>query len=108
MGGGVDAKCQRCLMKPNCPSELLQQRWHPQEEPPGPGGRELAEPALACCWSNGAAILSMVIIRNSLGMGIARYTAEGLGAQSWARTAEEQWPAPHQPWKGSKLALGGV
>lgn len=56
-------------MKPNCPSELLQQHRHPQEEPTGPGGRELAEQALGCCWSNGAAILSMVIIRNSLRMG---------------------------------------
>lgn len=97
MGGGVDAKCQHCLMKPNCPSELLQQHQHPQEEPTGPAGRELAEPALGCCWSKGAAILSMVIIRNSLGMRIARYSAEGLGTHSWAGTAEEQWPAPHHP-----------
>lgn len=29
----MDAKCQRCLMKPNCPWELLQQHRHPQEEP---------------------------------------------------------------------------
>lgn len=89
MGGGVDAKCQLCLMKPNCSSELLQQHWHPQEEPTGPGGRGLAEPALGCSWSNGAADLSVVILRNSLRMGIGPYCAEGLGTRSWAGTAEE-------------------
>ncbi|KAF4792975.1 hypothetical protein TURU_115963 [Turdus rufiventris] len=31
-GRGGDAKCQHCLMKPNCPSELQQQHRHPQEE----------------------------------------------------------------------------
>lgn len=36
-------------------------------------------------------------------MGIACYSAEGLGTHSWAGTAEEQWPAPHHPWKCSKL-----
>lgn len=83
MGGWVDAKCQRCLMKPDCPSELL------QEEPAGPGGRELAQPALGCSRNNGTAILSVVIVRNTLRMGSARYSAEGLGAHSWAGTAEE-------------------
>lgn len=28
MGGGFDAKCQRRLMKPNSPSEQLQQHLH--------------------------------------------------------------------------------